>query len=125
VEKLNWLNFQHLRLKPDHEVLAMLKEHLEKSGIAYSNLGDQYLLNVITAMRERVSFIKDFTEKSPYFFSAPKEYDPAVVAKRWKPDSADYLRELMKEFSKLTDPQKGDYEAALHRTAESLKVGKR
>ncbi len=123
VEKLNWLNFQHLRRKPDDEVLTMLKEHLEKSGIAFAELGDRYLLNVITAMRERVSFIKDFTEKSPYFFLAPKEYDPAVIKKRWKPQSAEYLRELSKAFSDLTDPQKVDYEEALHRSAESLKVG--
>jgi glutamyl-tRNA synthetase len=123
VEKLNWLNFQHLRLKTDDEVLAMLKEHLGKSGIPYSNLGDQYLLNVITAMRERVSFVKDFTEKSPYFFYAPNEYDPAVVKKRWKPQSAEYLRQLSEAFSDLTDPQKVDYEEALHRSAESLKVG--
>ncbi|HQT92308.1 MAG TPA: glutamate--tRNA ligase [Candidatus Kryptobacter bacterium] len=123
VEKLNWLNFQHLRRQTDGEVLSMLKAHLSKMSIDPSKFSDRYLLEVITAMRERVSFIKDFTEKSPYFFNAPKEYDPAVIKKRWKPQSAEYLRELSKAFSDLTDPQKVDYEEALHRSAESLKVG--
>ena len=123
VEKLNWLNFQHLRSKPDGEVLAMLKEHLAKSGMDPAKFGDDYLLRVITAMRERVSFIKDYTEKSPYFFRAPNEYDPAIIKKRWKPQSAEYLSKLGEEFAKLESPQKQDYEDSLHRTAESLKVG--
>lgn len=123
VEKLNWLNFQHLRSKPAGEVLTMLKAHLTKSGVDVSQFTDQYLIEVITAMRERASFVKDFTEKSPYFFKAPREYDPAAVKKRWKPQSADYLRELANEFSKLENPQRTDYEEVLHRTAESLKVG--
>lgn len=123
VEKLNWLNFQHLRSKPDDEVLAMLKDHLAKSAIEPAQFSDAYLLGVITAMRERVTFIKDYTEKSPYFFKIPNEYDPAVVKKRWKPQSAEYLMKLSEEFAKLASPQKNDYEDALHRTAESLKVG--
>lgn len=123
VEKLNWLNFQHLRRKPDDEVLSMLKEHLSKLSIDYSKFGDRYLLDVIAAMRERVTFIKDFTEKSPYFFTAPKEYDPSVVKKRWTLQSAGYLKALRDEFSKLGKPGKKDFEDALHRTAESLGVG--
>ncbi len=123
VEKLNWLNFQHLRRKPDGNVLSMLKDHLAKTGIGSTRYSDAYLLEVIAAMRERVSFIKDFTEKSPYFFLPPNEYDPAVVKKRWKPQSAEYLKKLGDEFLKLENPQKQDYENALHRTAESLNVG--
>lgn len=139
VEKLNWLNFQHLRMKPEGEVLVMLKEHLDRvfpwspSSLAMfgrdsnlvtsSGFSDRYLLEVITVMRERVSFIKDFTEKSPYFFKAPDGYDEAVIKKRWKPQSAECLKELNSEFAKLDNPQKTDFENALHRTAERLKLG--
>jgi glutamyl-tRNA synthetase len=128
LEKLNWLNFQHLRRKASEEVLAMLKEQLssvngQQSDMNFQVLTDEYLLNIISAMRERVSFVGDFIEKSPYFFQAPKEYDPAVVKKRWKPESPKYLKELTTELFKLENPQKEDYEAALKRTAESLKIG--
>ncbi|MCL4538002.1 MAG: glutamate--tRNA ligase [Bacteroidetes bacterium] len=123
VEKLNWLNFQHLRSKPEGEVLSMLKGHLTKSSVDFSKFSDEYLVEVIVAMRERVSFVKEYTEKSPYFFHAPDRYDPDVVKKRWKPQSAAYLKALAGEFDKLDNPQKSDYEEALHRTAESLSVG--
>lgn len=84
LEKLNWLNFQHLRRKSDDDVLSMLKEYLSTSPdlIEQPLMSDSYLLKVIASMRERVSFVKEFVEKCPYFFRAPKEYDPVAVKKR-------------------------------------------
>lgn len=123
VEKLNWLNAQHLKRKPDAEVLALLKEQWKLSKFADKQFDDEYLLQVIRAMRDRVTLVRDFIERSPYFFSPPEQYDPAVVQKRWKPETAQRMKKLVDEFSRLGNPQKADYEAALHRVAESLKVG--
>jgi glutamyl-tRNA synthetase len=122
VEKLNWMNFEHLRKKSDAEVWVMLKESLTEAGMDSKAFDDQYLLRVIGAMRERVTFTKDFVEKSPYFFRPPTEYDPDVVRKRWKQETPEQMRKLVKEFSSLKKSEKEDYEAALHRTAEKLGV---
>ncbi len=124
LEKLNWLNFQHLRRRSDFDVLTMLRRQLELAGIDQDKFSDQYLLEVIAAMRERVTFVKDFVEKSPYFFQAPETYDDGVVKKRWKQQSPECLRKLATEFSKLVNPQKEDYEVALKQTAESLKLSR-
>jgi glutamyl-tRNA synthetase len=123
LEKLNWLNFQHLRRKTSEEVLAILKGQLSVLGYEPSNFSDQYLLNVIAAMRERVTFVKDFVEKSFYFFHAPEEYESAAVGKRWKPQSPEYLKKLAADFSRLNNPRREDYETALKQTAEWLKTG--
>jgi glutamyl-tRNA synthetase len=120
LEKLNWLNFEHLRKKSDSEVLAMLKEYLGTSDIANKRFDDEYLAKVIAAMRERVVFVKDFVNKSPYFFQAPTQYDPDVVKKRWKRETPEQLKKLAEEFSRLENPRKEDYEAAVHRVAEAL-----
>ncbi len=122
IEKLDWLNFEHLRRKPDTEVLSLLKEYLAQSAFKDKHFNDAYLLNVIAAMRERVSFIKDFVEKSPYFFETPAEYETDVVKKRWTTEASTYMKAVIQEFSMLEDPHKEDYETALHRSAESLKV---
>jgi glutamyl-tRNA synthetase len=124
IEKLDWMNFEHLRRKPDSEVLCMLKEKLALSAFDNKDFSDAYLLSVISAMRERVTFVKDFIEKSPYFFQAPAGYDAEVVKKRWKQESSLYLKKLTGEISSLENPKKEDYEAALHRTAELLQVKK-
>src|SRR3990172_13121918 len=92
VEKLNWLNFQHLRKKNEDEVLLMLKEYLAHQPTTKGKAwDDKYLTGVITAMRERVTFVREFVEKSPYFFYPPVEYDPSVVKKRWKEDTPGFL----------------------------------
>ena len=122
IEKLDWMNFEHLRKKSDAEVLEMLKEYLKDSPVRDAQFDDDYLMRVIGAMRDRVTFVKDFVEKSPYFFQSPTKFDPDVVKKRWKKETADHLKSLLEEFSRLEHPQKSDYEVVLHRTAEALKI---
>jgi len=122
VDKLDWMNFEHLRKKPEMEVLAMSKESLAQMGIDAKRFEDVYLLTVIRTMRDRVTFVSDFVEKSPYFFRPPTEYDPAVVKKRWKQESPDQMRKLAEEFSRLQQPRKEEYEAVLHRVAEKLNI---
>lgn len=123
IEKLNWLNAQHLRKKSDAEVLAMVREYLAQSPLSNKHIDDAYLLQIISAMRERASFVKDFVEKSPYFFEPPVEYDSAIVKKRWKQETPEQMRKLIEEFALLEQPKKEDYEAALHRVADALGVG--
>ncbi len=122
IEKLEWLNFQYLREKTDAEVLVMLKDYLSQSPFSNKHFDDAYLLKVVSAMRERVTFVKDFVEKSPYFFEAPTQYDPEVGKKRWSKATADQMKTLIDEFGRLENPQKGEFEAALHRAAETLKI---
>lgn len=124
VEKLNWLNAQHLRKKPDADLLRLLKEYLSRTKYAGGRFDNAYLLNVIRSMRERVTFIPDFVEKSPYFFEAPGHYEESIVEKRWKAHTRDHMKRLAEEFSKLENPSREEYEAALHRTAAALKVSK-
>jgi glutamyl-tRNA synthetase len=121
-EKLDWLNFEHFRKKTDADVLSMLREYLKQTSFYEKHLDDAYLLSIIGAMRERVTFVKDFVEKSPYFFQPPKEYDQEVREKRWKHDTADHLKRLVEEFSRLVDPKREDYEAALLRAAETVNI---
>lgn len=124
VEKLNWLNFEHLRRKPDAEVLSMVREHLATTAFAGKHYTDEYLAGVILAMRDRVSFVQEFVTGCPYFFAPPAEYDPAIVKKRWKPETPELLKRFIAELEEATtNPSKEEFEAALHRTAESANVG--
>lgn len=123
IEKLDWLNFQHLKRKSDGEVLQDLKETIAASKYRESRFTDDYLLRVISAMRERVSFMKDFLEKSPYFFEPPVNYDPEVVKKRWKTETPSELQKVADAFNAVGASDKEGFEDALHRVAESLNVG--
>jgi len=124
LEKLNWLNFEHLRKKPDTEVLKMLRAEIEKSEFSSNKYSDDYLLKVISAMKERVSFVKEYLTKSPYFFNAPAVYEEQNLKKRWKEDSANLLAKLKEKFEELMNPSKEDFEKSLEETAKELNVNK-
>jgi glutamyl-tRNA synthetase len=123
VEKLNWLNYEHLRKKPGTEVLPVLRDELKKAGYDQEKFTDEYLMKIIEAMKERVSFVKEYITKSPYFFEEPKNYDPDVIKKRWKTDTSTQLSKLTESLEKLESATKEDFENSLRKTAEELNIG--
>jgi glutamyl-tRNA synthetase len=123
IEKLNWLNAEHLRKMPVEKIITSLREEISTSGIKNESFTDEYLSKVISAMLERVSFVKEILVNGFYFFEDPVEYDEPTVKKRWKEDSAEHLKKLIVEFSKLNSPTKENFEEALRRTSDELKVG--
>ena len=123
IEKLNWLNAEHLRKKTGQELLVDLRKELAKSSYSGTNFSDDYLSKIIEAMRERVSFIKEFVEKCPYFYEAPVSYDEDVLKKRWKEDSPVLLGKFADEVAALQNPVKEDFDKALHTVAETENVG--
>lgn len=123
VEKLNWLNGEHLRSKSNEEILPQLKDEIKSSKYDLENFSDEYLLKIIDAMKERVIFVKEFIEKSYYFFEKPTSYDEKVIEKRWKENTPDHLTKLAETFENMPSETKEDFENALRSTAESLEVG--
>lgn len=123
IEKLNWLNAEHLRNKTDEEILKLLREEISDSKYKNENYTDEYLVKVIRVMRERISFVKEILVKGFYFFEEPREYEESVVKKRWDKNSAGYLTKLLEKFSKLNNPSKEDFEEALRKTSEELNTG--
>ncbi len=123
VDKLNWLNEQHLKLTDKNELLDLLKLELADSEYKDVNLTDTKLLMIIESMLERITFVKDIITGSSYFFEAPKEYDETVIQKQWKENSADLLKQLKAEYEKINDPVKEDYEKSLRTVAEKNEVG--
>jgi len=123
VDKLNWLNFEHLRIKDDAEVLSMLKKEIAVSEYKENNYSDDFLLKIITSMKERVNFVNEYLTNSFYFFKAPTEYDEKVIQKRWKEDSPEMLKNIRDSYAELVNPEKEDYDNALHLLAEQLGVG--
>jgi glutamyl-tRNA synthetase len=123
VEKLSWLNGEHLRKKTPEEILPLLKNEMQKKNINPGSFGDQYLLLVIEAMKERIIFVKEILENSFYFFSPPEEYDEKVISKRWKDETPDELSIFIKSIKEIDNPSKEDFEKALRSSAENLNIG--
>lgn len=122
IEKLNWLNGEHIRAKTPDELLPLLKAELINSEFN-NNYEDELLLNIIISMKERVTFLKDFIEKCIYYYKAPGSYDETVVSKRWKEETPSHLNSFISFLENENCNTKEDFENILHKTAESLNVG--
>jgi glutamyl-tRNA synthetase len=123
IEKLNWLNEEHLRKKTDTELLQMLHSELKDSKYSKEKYTDEYLLNVIGVMKERVSFVKEIFEKGSYFFEEPTLYEEAGVKKRWNIKSSEILKQYAEKIELIASPIKEDYENALKETAAYFNIG--
>ncbi len=123
IEKLDWLNAEHLRAKSNTEILPLLKDEMLKNNLPPSDFSDEYLLQIITVMKERVSFVRDYIEKSPYFFRKPEEYEESSVKKRWMEDTPKQLEKLLENLSSFENPVKEDFEKSLRETAEYFGIG--
>ena len=124
LQKLNWLNAEHLRKKSSAELLHDLKIEIQKSKFKNQNYSEEYLLLIIDAMKERVSFIREFIDNCNYFYESPSDYEQKSIEKNWKPETPEHLKKLSSEFSVLVNPAKEDFEHALAKVAEELNVGK-
>lgn len=124
LQKLNWLNAEHLRKKSSAELLIDLKIEIQKSKFNNQNYSDEYLSLIIEAMKERVSFVKEFIDNCNYFYEAPNEYEQKSIEKNWKPETPEQIKKLSVEFSNLSNPTKEDFEHALAKVSEEINVGK-
>lgn len=124
LNKLLWLNGEHIRKKSVDELLPILKEELKKSKYASQNFSDDYLKLVISAMHERIDFVYEIITKSYYFFERPTIYEEKAVQKNWKQETPEILNLLIQEFEKIDNPSKEKYEEALNKLAEQLNVSK-
>jgi glutamyl-tRNA synthetase len=120
VEKLNWLNQQHLRLKSYEELSMVMKPLLAAKGITVSD--DAYLETVIALLKDRLTFPQDFVDISEYFFVEPTSYDEAAIKKNWETETPARVRRLADTFNALTEFTHDSIETALRALAEQLQV---
>lgn len=124
IDKLNWINLQHIHRKTAQEMLPILKEVIMNSRYKDYHFSDEYLTKVIQAMRERINYLAGILEKSSYFFEPPKIYDQTYMAKHWKAETPEMLKILIGEFLKLENSNKESFENSLNKVAQSLNISR-
>jgi len=116
LDKLTWLNGRALRRLQPAELLARLRTGL---------LGDDYLLQVVPLVQERVDTLEGFFSYSSFFFVGEVEYDAEaraklVARKRTAAETAEALERLLEEtLDPLLDWDFSSLEAALRAFLEA------
>ena len=66
IQKLRWLNGEHIMTKTDEELLPFIKQELAKANIETT---DDYLLKLISLFKVRIKTISEFPALTDYFFT--------------------------------------------------------
>lgn len=100
MKKLDWINSEYIKSADENMIANLVMEKLEDMKLANESTNLQYIRNVVSLMKERVSTINDFTEFGKYFFEEPSKFDDKGLTKHWnpqiKPVFADYFENLKK-----------------------------
>ena len=99
----------------------MVKDALEDQ---HMSRGEDYLLQVIGMMKEKVSFTQDLLTSSQFFFDMPSTYDEKVQRKKWKGE----VPQHMQSFAELLRTNASNTAEAMEQTltdyCESAGIGK-
>jgi glutamyl-tRNA synthetase len=102
VDKLAWLNQQHMIRAPVARVAAFLRWHLEREGARVDD-STISLEAIVLAQRERAKTVKEMAVNSLFFFKAPTAYDDKAVRKHITIDVLDLLGSLGDGLAGLDD----------------------
>jgi glutamyl-tRNA synthetase len=99
VEKLAWLNQQHIMRALPARIVPPLRWQLERHGVQAND--DAQLEQIVLAQRERSKTLREMADNSVFFFRAPTAYDDKGVRKHVSAETlplfieaADVLAEL-------------------------------
>lgn len=120
LDKLQHINFLHLRAMPLSQLLELLPPFFEQAGLTMP--AAEVMAEIVAVMRERAQVLPDYVEGCRYFYEAPLSYDPATVKKRWKEDSADLLGRYRKRLESCPWSLEA-LEAALREVTEEAGAG--
>jgi glutamyl-tRNA synthetase len=101
VEKLAWLNQQHMMRAPAARIAPVLRWHLEREGVQAAD--EAQLEQIVLAQRERAKTLREMALNSVFFFRAPEAYDEKAVRKHVTADVPVLLAEAAAALASLGD----------------------
>ncbi len=99
VDKLTWLNQQHMMRAPAARVVPVLRWHLDREGVQEAN--EAQLEQIVVSQRERAKTVREMAVNSLFFFRAPTAYDEKAVRKHVTADVLLLLADASSELDGL------------------------
>ncbi|MEO0202113.1 MAG: glutamate--tRNA ligase [candidate division WOR-3 bacterium] len=115
IDKLLWMNSEYIRMKPESEILELLKE-------MKNNYEEQKLLNCIRLLKTRVKTLREFFEFGDYFLSEDFSVDLEAFKKLINEKTSNYLSLLYERYQKIETWNKENLEITLRNLANELNI---
>ena len=119
IHKAQWFNQQYLRAQTNDQLASYLLQLLKQNQIECS---PERASKVAFALRERVTFPKDFWENGKFFFVAPTSFDEQVVSKKWNHDAEKAIGAYRDELKKRATISAEQAKVLLEETTAALGI---
>ena len=120
LDKTNWFNQQYLQKKTDAELALLFSVILKNKKIKSS---EGYVEKVVSLIKERAVFVKDFWSLSSYFFKTPEDYDEKASKKQWKEGTSVLMNELIIVLASIDDFSSKTIEETVKSWISSKEIG--
>ena len=101
INKLKWLNGEHIMRRKTEELLPLLKEHLRGAGRDLGKADDAYLAKVLDLYKVRIKTLSEFWDLTDFFFKDDFAVDEAGRAKHLNSDES---KALVRGFAAAIEP---------------------
>jgi glutamyl-tRNA synthetase len=101
IDKLSWLNQQHMMRAPVARIVPVLRWQLDREGVEATN--DEQLERIVLSQRERAKTVREMALNSLFFFRPPTAYDEKSVRKHVTAEVLVLLTEASDELERLKD----------------------
>jgi len=99
-EKAMWFNRQYLLRKSDEELAILFHKVISEKGF---DVPIEKVVKLTAMVRERANFITELWDQADFYFIAPATYDQEVVSKRWKGETPEQMKGLIKLLEGVSD----------------------
>ncbi len=100
-EKAKWFNQQYFTQQDNNVIAKQFKKIVENN--ATKRFSEDYILKVVSLVKERAVFVNDLWDLSNFFFVAPTTYDAKALKKAVKEDTPVLMNELIEVLSAIND----------------------
>ena len=118
LEKLQWMNYEHLRALPMEDYRACAIE----AGVDFGSTDDDYIAAALNTVKDKVKQIEDLPAFCSFYFTDDIAYDEAMAAKAFAPENKGAFARLRDVYAEVDAFAPEALEAALKALAEELDV---
>ncbi|NJW51976.1 glutamate--tRNA ligase [Salinimicrobium oceani] len=99
-EKTKWFQHHYMQGAKNDKLASDFQQLLKQKGLEFPA---SYVEKIISMLKERATFLKDFWEMGSYFFKAPENFDEKAVKKAWKEDTPDLMNTLISKLQETEE----------------------
>ena len=119
-DKASWFNQQYMQTKDNVELTDLYITILKEKGVSRDH---EYVLKVVSSIKERAVFVNDFWELSSFFFEAPTEFDVKASKKNWKEGTPELMTAVALFISNIKDFSSENTEKEIKEWITNKEVG--